>query len=137
VDIAGRLDGKGGIMIDNSSGLNQMQPNLGEMLYRLINHLPELSGAELKVILYVLHHARMEPEAGSSMRISTEEFMKGRRDRSGARMDRGTGLSNKAVIRALKDAFEHGYLTVQVDAREGRRIHKYYGLGNSPWSGLW
>ena len=64
--------------------------------------------AELKVVEYVLRHTWGYQEYGIAKRISTDEFMHGRRRQDGTRLDRGTGLSNRSVIDGLRHAVEHG-----------------------------
>lgn len=84
--------------------------------------------AEIKIVEYVLRHTWGFQEFGLSKRISIDEFMHGRKKKDGSRMDKGTGLSNKGVIKGIKRAVEHGYLTEQVDARDKARVRKSYCL---------
>src|SRR5688572_28953105 len=84
--------------------------------------------AELKIVEYVLKHTWGYHEYGSTKRITTDEFMSGRKRRDGARIDRGTGLSNRSVIDGLKRAVAHGYLIEEVDDQDKARIKKYYAL---------
>lgn len=84
--------------------------------------------AELKVVEYVLKHTWGYQEYGIAKRITTEEFMYGRKRKDGERIDRGTGLSNRSVIDGLRRAVEHGYLTEEVDDQDRARIKKYYAL---------
>jgi len=94
--------------------------------------------AELKVVEYVLKHTWGYREYGLSKRITTDEFMYGRKRKDGARLDRGTGLSNRSVIDGLRRAVEEGYLIEEVDDSDKARIKKYYALrmnthvGDSP-----
>lgn len=84
--------------------------------------------AELKVVEYVLRHTWGYQEYGISKRISTDEFMEGRKRSDGTRMDKGTGLSNKSVIDGLKRAVEDGLLVEEVDDTDRGRIKKYYSV---------
>lgn len=84
--------------------------------------------AELKVVEYVLRHTWGYQEYGTAKRISTNEFMHGRRKKDGSRIDRGTGLSNRSVIDGLRQAVEHGYLIEERDDRDKGRIQKQYRL---------
>jgi len=84
--------------------------------------------AELKVVEYVLRHTWGFQEYGTAKRISTNEFMHGRRRQDGSRLDRGTGLSNRSVIDGLRQAVEHGYLIEERDDRDKGRVQKHYRL---------
>jgi hypothetical protein len=84
--------------------------------------------AELKVVEYVLRHTWGYQEYGLAKRISTDEFMRGRRRQDGSRLDRGTGLSNRSVIDGLRLAVAHGYLVEERDDRDKGRIQKQYRL---------
>jgi hypothetical protein len=84
--------------------------------------------AELKVVEYVLRHTWGYQEYGSGKRISTNEFMHGRRRQDGSRMDRGTGLSKQSVIDGLRLAVRDGYLLEERDDRDKGRIQKHYRL---------
>jgi hypothetical protein len=88
--------------------------------------------AELKVIEYVLKHTWGYQEYGLTKRITTDEFMHGRRRKDGSRMDRGTGLSKPSVVAGLKSAVAHGYLEEVVDDADLARIKKYYSLKMKP-----
>jgi hypothetical protein len=88
--------------------------------------------AELKVIEYVLKHTWGYREYGLTKRITTDEFMHGRRRKDGTRMDRGTGLSKPSVVAGLKSAVAHGYLEEIVDNTDLARIKKYYSLKMQP-----
>src|SRR6266700_2713295 len=61
-------------------------------------------------------------------KITTDEFMHGRKGKDGNRIDSGTGLSNKSVVEGLSKAVEHGLLEVEIDDRDRARIKKYYKL---------
>lgn len=88
--------------------------------------------AELKIVEYVLRHTWGYQEYGISKRISTDEFMEGRKRADGSRMDRGTGLSNKSVIDGIRRAIEDGFLVEEIDDSDKGRIKKYYALKMLP-----
>jgi hypothetical protein len=83
---------------------------------------------ELKVVEYVLRHTWGYHEFGTPKRISTDEFMNGRRHQDGSRMDRGTGLAKQSVIDGLRKAVDHGFLIEHVDKSDKGRVKKYYSL---------
>ena len=88
--------------------------------------------AELKVIEYVLKHTWGYREYGLNKRITTDEFMHGRRRKDGTRMDLGTGLSKPSVVAGLKSAVAHGYLEEVTNDTDLARIKKYYSLKMLP-----
>src|SRR5437588_8793293 len=61
-------------------------------------------------------------------KITTDEFMYGRKRKSGERIDIGTGLSKPSVIAGLKSAVAHGLLEEETDDSDKARIKKYYKL---------
>src|SRR5260221_6787073 len=84
--------------------------------------------AEMKVVEYVLRHTWGYSEYDIVKKITTDEFMHGRKRIDGNRIDKGTGLSNKSVVEGLSKAVEHGLLEVEVDDSDRARIKKYYKL---------
>jgi DNA-binding PadR family transcriptional regulator len=84
--------------------------------------------AELKVVEYVLRHTWGFQEYGIAKRITTDEFMDGRKRTNRTRMDKGTGLSNRSVIDGLRRAVADGYLIEDVDDTDKARIRKSYQL---------
>jgi hypothetical protein len=88
--------------------------------------------SELKVVEYVLRHSWGYHEFGVAKRISTDEFMNGRRHQDGSRMDRGTGLSKPSVIEGLRKAVSDGFLIEHVDRSDKGRVKKYYLLRMRP-----
>ncbi len=63
--------------------------------------------AELKVMEYILRHTWGFSEYDKPKKITTDEFMHGRKRKDGSRMDRGTGLSHVSVINGLRRAVDH------------------------------
>jgi len=61
-------------------------------------------------------------------KITTDEFMYGRKRKSGERIDNGTGLSKPSIIQGLTSAVQHGLLEVEIDDSDRARIKKYYKL---------
>ncbi len=88
--------------------------------------------AELKVIEYVLRHTWGFQEYGIAKKITTDEFMNGRKGKDGDRFDKGTGLSNRSIIDGLRRAVAHGLLIEKVDDRDKARVKKYYMLNMQP-----
>lgn len=85
--------------------------------------------SELKVVQYVLRHTwGFQEYDGTAKKITTDEFMHGRKDRHGNRIDNGTGLSDRGVKDGVSLAIEHGYLVCEVDDHDKARIKKFYGL---------
>ena len=101
--------------------------------FRLPNEWTDITSrmkslAELKVVEYVLRHTWGYQEYGEAKRISTNEFMHGRRRQDGSRLDHGTGLSKPSVIDGLRLAVKDGYLLEERDERDKGRIQKQYQL---------
>lgn len=98
-------------------------PNIWTDITADINNL-----AELKVVEYILKHTWGYQEYDSKKRITTDEFIAGRKARDGSRLDKGTGLSAPSVRSGLKKAVLHGLIEEEVDDRDKARIKKYYAL---------
>ena len=101
--------------------------------FRLPNEWTDITAsitslAEVKVVEYVLRHTWGYSEYDIVKKITTDEFMRGRKGKDGNRIDHGTGLSNKSVIEGLHKAVEHGLLEVETDDRDKARIKKCYKL---------
>src|SRR6266487_1200681 len=101
--------------------------------FRLPNEWTDITAkvtslAELKLVEYVLKHTWGYSEFDVVKKITTDEFMYGRKKKSGERIDIGTGLSKPSVIAGLKSAVEHGLLTEEVDDSDKARIKKFYKL---------
>src|SRR6266700_5899237 len=101
--------------------------------FRLPNEWTDITAkitslAELKLVEYVLKHTWGYSEFDVVKKITTDEFMYGRKRKSGERIDIGTGLSKPSVIAGLKSAVEHGLLEEEIDDSDKARIKKYYKL---------
>lgn len=118
------------------SGFSIPKQNYSKLPHALIDHLPDFETVgELKVVLYVLRHTWGYSEYGIAKRITTDEFMHGRKRNNGRiddsvndRIDGGCGLSKDSVIDGLRRAVEHGFLIVEEDASDAARIKKSYAL---------
>lgn len=105
--------------------------------HELIYLLPAMSDTELRIVLYVMRHTWGYQEIDNELstnkirggkKITTDEFMHGRKRKDGTRMDRGTGLSDRGVKNGIEQAIKHGYLICKVDDTDKARIKKYYSL---------
>src|SRR5258708_20299440 len=101
--------------------------------FRLPNEWRGINGkvtrmAEMKGVEYVLKHTWGYSEFDMVKKITTDEFMNGRKKKDGTRIDSGTGLSKPSVIAGLKSAVEHGLLTEEIDDSDKARIKKLYKL---------
>src|SRR5438270_9415058 len=101
--------------------------------FRLPNEWTDITAkisslAELKLVEYVLKHTWGYSEFDMVKKITTDEFMYGRKKRDGTRIDTGTGLSKPSVIAGLKSAVKHGLLEEETDESDKARIKKYYKL---------
>src|SRR3989442_15952911 len=101
--------------------------------FRLPNEWTDITAhvtslAEMKLVEYVLKHTWGYSEFDVVKKITTDEFMSGRKRKSGERIDIGTGLSKPSVIAGLKSAVAHGLLEEETDDSDKARIKKYYKL---------
>src|SRR3989442_9926936 len=101
--------------------------------FRLPNEWTDITAqvtslAEMKLVEYVLKHTWGYSEFDLVKKITTDEFMYGRKKKSGERIDNGTGLSKPSVIAGLKSAVKHGLLEEETDDSDKARIKKYYKL---------
>ena len=101
--------------------------------FRLPNEWTDITAritslAEMKLVEYVLKHTWGYREFHVVKKITTDEFMSGRKRKSGERIDTGTGLSKPSVIAGLKSAVAHGLLEEETDDSDKARIKKYYKL---------
>src|SRR5438874_10763373 len=110
-------------------GFNKPEANF----FRLPNEWTDITAritslAEMKLVEYVLKHTWGYSEFDLVKKITTDEFMYGRRKKNGERIDQGTGLSKPSVIEGLNSAIKHGLLEVEIDDSDRARIKKYYKL---------
>src|SRR6266480_5096140 len=110
-------------------GFNKPEANF----FRLPNEWTDITAhitslAEMKLVEYVLKHTWGYSEFDMVKKITTDEFMNGRKKKSGDRVDKGTGLSKPSVIAGLKSAVKHGLLEEEIDDSDKARIKKYYKL---------
>lgn len=98
-------------------------PRIWTNITAAINNL-----AELKVVEYILRHTWGYQEYGIKKHITVDEFVAGRKRQNGSRMDRGTGLSERAVRYGLDRALGDGLIVEEVDATDRGRVKKSYAL---------
>ena len=84
--------------------------------------------AELKVVEYILRHTWGYQEYGVKKHITIDEFVNGRRRQDGSRMDKGTGLSERAVYDGLRKAVANGLIDEESDDSDRGRVKKFYSL---------
>jgi hypothetical protein len=105
------------------------EQNYSKLPHVFIDMLPSFdSMAELKVMLYILRHTWGFSEFDKPKKITTDEFMNGRKKKDRSRMDAGTGLSSNSVVTGLLSAVNHGYINVEIDNKDKARIKKSYIL---------
>src|SRR5918911_359399 len=73
--------------------------------------LPYLSGAELKVLLYIIR--RTFGFKKDSDNVSLQQMLNGISTRDGERLDRGVGLSKKTLLGALRSLEEKHIILTQ------------------------
>ena len=99
--------------------------------------MPQLSGSELKVLLYVMR--RTYGFKKESDRISKSQMENGITTRDGRRLDYGTGLSRRAVRTAVDSLVERGVLIKENGTRPDGgnattlyRLNRRDGVQNTP-----
>ncbi len=108
-------------------GFSDPKENWSKLPHEFIEALPTINSmSELKCILYILRHTWGYHD--ERKRITTDEFMDGRKRKDGTRIDSGTGLSKKSVILGLQRAEKHGFIEVDLDKRDMARMKKSYKL---------
>lgn len=96
--------------------------------------LSELSGSELKVLLYVVR--RTFGFKRDSDHISLSQMTNGIQRKDGSILDNGTGLDKKTVIRAVKSLVSKGILvhTRKSSPERGYESSEYaLKIANNPW----
>ena len=109
------------------NGFSGPKENWSKLPNELIDALPIIETmSELKCILYILRHTWGFHD--ERKKITTDEFMNGRKRKDRTRLDNGTGLSKNSVISGLRSAEEHGFIEVDKDERDLARNKKTYTL---------
>jgi len=96
--------------------------------------LAELSGSEVKVLLYVVR--RTFGFKRDSDHISLSQMTTGIQRKDGSILDKGTGLDKKTVIRAVKQLVSKGILvhTKKSSPEKGNESSEYaLNIVNTPW----
>src|SRR5215217_3018183 len=111
------------------SGFDRPESNY----FRMPNTWTEITAeidniAEMKVVEYILRHTWGYQEYGLKKHITIDEFVNGRRRQDGARMDQGTGLSERAVYDGIRKAVAAGLIEEETDRSDRGRIKKSYSL---------
>lgn len=104
------------------------QSNYSKLPHTFIEHLPDFSEAELRVVLYTLRHTWGYGEYERKKRITLDEYVNGRKRADGSRIDRGCGVKEAAAARGLARAVENGFLVMEEDASDLGRVKRYYGI---------
>ena len=84
--------------------------------------------AQLKVVEYILRHTWGYQEYNVKKHITIDEFVHGRKRTDGTRLDKGTGLSERAVYDGLRKAVERGFIEEDIDDSDRGRVKKSYCL---------
>jgi len=113
---------------NNFGGFDGPTENWSKMPNALIGeHFTKITSlSEMKVVLYIIRHTWGYHE--DERRISLDEFMNGRKNRNGERIDNGTGMSKNSIKDGIKRAKKHGLIVVDRDERDKARIVQYYSV---------
>lgn len=87
--------------------------------------LPDLSGAELKVVLYIIRRTFGFKKDNDN--ISLNQLLHGIITRAGVQLDRGTGLSRSTLIEAIKGLIQKGHIIAEqrVSRERGNEATNY------------
>ena len=87
-------------------------PNYTQVPDELFDQLlPELSGAELKVLLYIIRRTFGFKRDRDS--ISLSQMLNGVQSRNGEILDRGAGVSKPTLLQALRSLEDRGIITTE------------------------
>ena len=95
--------------------------------------LPDLSGAELKVLLYIIRRTfGFKKEADT---ISLSQICNGIQTKDGRPLDRGTGLNRDTVAKVVRNLEDGGYIVRELrQSSERGNEPTVYRLNLIPWS---
>lgn len=82
-----------------------------------------LSGAEFKVLWYVLRHTYGWQKTHDA--ISLNQFQFGIKRKNGTYLDKGTGLSRPKIIEALQSLKKKGFITIESKGKRGGTVNYY------------
>lgn len=104
-------------------------PNATQVPNELLDHmLPDLSGAELKVILYIIRKTFGYSKENTGDRVPMSQFLSGTTSK-GKVIDRGTGLSKRALWKAIASLEEKGLIEImRGKTDDGMRDINHYRL---------
>lgn len=88
--------------------------------------MPDLSGAEFKVLFYIVRHTFGFQD--KSKRITLDEFVNGRKRTDGTRIDNGTGIARSTVVPTLQSLVAGGYINRETDDADKARVKHVYSL---------
>ncbi len=116
------------------------RPNFTQVPHLFFDLVPSMPGRHIKVLLYVMRRTFGFKKATD--RISISQFLRGITTREGKQLDRGCGLGKEALLAALRELAETGYLvsTAHSSPERGNESTEY-GLNlapktNNPATGL-
>ena len=117
------------------NGWKKPEQNWSRLPHEFIENIPKFSSkSELCVVLYVLRHTWGYDD--DYKKITLDEFQNGRKRKDGTRIDNGTGMSINAIKAGIKQAIEHGFLSVGRDESDKARIKQYYSLSELDYQKL-
>jgi hypothetical protein len=114
---------------DIFKGFQPPTENWSKLPHEMIAALPLVKSlAELKVILYILRHTWGYQNYEKPRRISMDEFVNGRKNQDGGRIDPGVGMAENSVRAGLLSAIEHGFISVYEDNSDAGRVTRFYEI---------
>ena len=110
--------------------MNNLKPNFTQIPNLVLDfYMSELSGSELKVLLYICR--RTYGFQKQSDKVSISQIMNGIKNHDGEQLDLGTGLSNRAVITAVKKLIENELIVAEKGQNKTTKYNMNIGCEKS------
>jgi hypothetical protein len=111
------------------AGFEPLKGNFTQVPNQVFDLLPQLTGGEIKCLLYIVRHTLGFHDKVKT--ITIDEFENGRKRKDGTRIDDGAGIGHDAIVRSLKSLSDRNIITRETDARDKARQKVTYGLNLS------
>jgi hypothetical protein len=113
-----------------ANGFPAPQSNYSRVPNALIDFLPLLSGADVKVLLYIIRHTWGYGD--ELKRITINDFVDGRQRKNGESIDRGAGVTRPTLLKSLNRLTELGLIVTFKDDSDLARKKRFYAVKSHP-----
>lgn len=112
------------------------EQNWSKLPHQLIDALPAIETiGEMKIVFYMIYH--FWGSLDNCKYITLDELQNGRKNKSGTRLDDGTGLSKPTVIDGVKRGIAHKYIVKESPVSPNEivnilktKIPQHFPMGN-------